>query len=86
MNLATHLRKSGEPAEIVPLSRAVHFGAPSNLGWTPKVLSYRVGIWLRSVTEATKCPKERRLAVSWQRRPIRPPLQDNTAQNGGSDG
>ena len=64
MNFATHLRRSREPAEIVPLSRAVHFGAPSNLGWTPKVLSYCVGIWLRSATKATKCPKEQLFAVS----------------------
>ena len=86
MNFATHLRRSREPAEIVPLSRAVHFGASSNLGWTPKVLSYRVGIWLRSATKATKCPKERRFAVSWQRRHVRPPLQANTAQIGGTNG
>ncbi len=64
MNLATHLRAATEPAEMASLSRAVHFGAPSNLGWTPKVLSYCVGIWLRSVTNATKCPKEWLFAVS----------------------
>jgi hypothetical protein len=29
-------------AQMVSLSRAVHFGAPSNLGWTPKVLAYLV--------------------------------------------
>ena len=36
------LRAELKHAAIGALSRAVHFCAPSNLGWTPKVLAYLV--------------------------------------------